>query len=640
MFLLRFSFFFFPLLFSINALATSASDFFQQASVSNMKLSPDGKQVAFSFEYGSEVRLAIMQLSSMKVISSFGFGENKQVKAFHWANNQRVLMEVAEVTGNLVSMQSPTLDLYAANSDGSRRNLIFKTEMSTYTILHLLPDQPNRILIGKFHWAEKNGMRAFTLDINRGTEAFLGDQPPGVVVNLMADNTGTLRMGVEFIEGKEFDDNKTVLHIKNEGQWQRLELSSKRVNPSIQPMGFTADNSTAYFLSNFDLASGDRQGLFAYHFKEKTLELITRHDYSDINGSSVSHDGELIAIDYVGGIAEYDFINKTHPDSLLLAGLKKAFSGQKVTLTSFDRQGQLALFKVSSDKNPGEFYFYDVKKQQAKYLSSTLPSLKAEQLVAMQHVNFQARDGLSLHGYLTVPKGKTKNLPLILNVHGGPYGIYDSWGFNAEAQFFAHHGYATLQVNYRGSGGFGDDFQRSGRLQWGKAMQDDLADAVRWAIAEGVADPERICIYGGSYGGYAALWGVIKEPDLYKCSVGYVGVYDMPLFFNGDGSDASRSRNIEQYMSSHVGIGGEYLRSISPVHHVDKIKAELLIVHGSKDVRVPIIHANNLKKALDGIGKPYEWMVREEGHGFYKLENRVALYNKMLEFFDKHIGEK
>ncbi len=614
------------------------SHFFEHAKVRNMKLSPDGKQVAFSYEEGSEVRLAVMQLANMQVRSSFTFGDNKHVLNFHWANNERILMEVAEITGNLVTMQGTAVDLYAANADGSRRNLIFKTELSTYNILHLLPDQADRILIGKYHWAEKSGMRAFTLDINRGTERFLDDQPPGVVASLMADNSGVLRMGVEFIEGREFDDNKTVLHIKQQGQWQRLELPAKRPNPIVQPLGFNADNTIAYFISNFDMAESDRHGLFAYHFNERQLELVARHDYADINGRSLAHDGELLAVDYVAGIAEHEFITASHPGALLLAGLKNAFAGQKVTITSFDRKGQLALFHVSADRNPGEFYLYDLQKKQARYLASVKPNLKAEQLVAMQPVSLAARDGLTLHGYLTLPQGKDKKLPLILNVHGGPYGPYDSWGFNAEAQFFAHHGYATLQVNFRGSGGYGDDFQRAGRLQWGRAMQDDLADAVRWAVAQGIADPRRICIYGGSYGGYAAVWGVIKDPELYRCAVGYVGVYDMPLFFKGDGSDASRSRNIGQYLRSHVGEGQEYLQSISPVHHVDKIQVPLLIVHGSKDVRVPIVHANNLRRALDQAGKPYQWLVKEDGHGFYQLANRVELYDTMLAFFNQHLS--
>ncbi|MEH8021849.1 S9 family peptidase [Rheinheimera metallidurans] len=633
----------FSLMLALPALATEQvpiENFFEHAKFNNMKLSPDGKHIAFSYQEESEIKLAVMRLKDKAILSGFAFGENMHVINFHWANNGRVLMEVREVTGNLDSMSGSPLNLYAANIDGSRRVELFRTERSDYTLLHLLPDQPDRILIGKRHFAEKNGMRAFTIDINRGKERYLNEQPAGVIASLIADNSGEVRLGIEFIEGKTFDENKTVIHYKKNDNWQTLNLQSKRNNPLVYPLGFSSDNKRAYFSSNHDMATSDVSGLFEYDFETSTLHLVARHAYSDIGRAFYSHEGDVLAVSYVATVNETQFINTEHKDAKLLAGIQAAFPDELVAITSFNKSGTLALFVVSSDKSSGEFFLYDIQKGEARYLASALDKLKKDTLVAMQSIEFKARDGKVIHGLLTMPASLPKNAPLIVNVHGGPFGVYDNWGFNREAQFFANRGYATLNINFRGSGGYGEDFQRAGRLEWGKSMQDDVTDGTLWAIEQGFADPSRICIFGGSYGGYAALWGVIKEPDLYKCSVGYVGVYDMPLFFNGDGSDASRSRNIEQYMSSHVGKGGEYLRSISPVHHVDKIKAELLIVHGSKDVRVPIIHANNLKKALDGIGKPYEWMVREEGHGFYKLENRVALYNKMLEFFDKHIGEK
>ncbi len=616
------------------------SQFFQHAKFKNMKISPDGKHVAFNYEHETEVRLAVMDVQKMQILSSFAFGENMHVLDFHWPNNSRVLMEVGEITGNLVNMNGVRVDLYAANIDGSRRSLIFKTEVAAYRIVHLLPDQPDRILIAKRHWAEQNGWKAFTLDINRSRERYLDDQPSGVVGALIADNSGAVRIGIEVIEGKTFDENRAVVHYKKGNDWQQLALPSKRANPNIYPLGFSADNTKAYFSSNHDMETNDVSGVFVYDFNTAEITLLSRHEYSDVGGAFYSHQGDVLAVNYATGINEYEFINTEHKDALLLAGLKAAFPGQSVNITSFDRKGHTALFRVAGDRNPGDFYLFDTVKGQARYLASSLDKLPAEALVTMQEVKFTARDGKVIRGLLTMPANVDKNAALIVNVHGGPFGPYDSWGFNPEAQFFANHGYATLHINFRGSGGYGDDFQRAGRLQWGKAMQDDVTDGTLWAIEQGIADPERICIYGGSYGGYAALWGVIKEPDLYKCSVGYVGVYDMPLFFDGDGSDASRSRNIGQFISSHVGTGDEYMRSISPVHHVDKIKAELFIVHGSKDVRVPIIHANNLRKALDAAGKKYEWMVKEDGHGFYKIEHRVALYEKMLSFFDQHIGKK
>ncbi|SNY55293.1 Prolyl oligopeptidase family protein [Arsukibacterium tuosuense] len=615
--------------------------FFEHAKFNNMKVSPDGKHIAFTFQEDTEVKLAVMKLSNMAVTASFAFGENMHVVNFHWGNKSRVLLEVAKRTGNLDTMNGSRVKLYAANIDGTRRLELFGSGMSGYTILHLLPDQPDKILIGKMHFSEveRNGWRAFTIDINRAKERYLDDQPQGLIAGLIADNSGAIRIGIEYIEGETFDDNKTVIHYKKNDSWQQLDLPSKRANPNVRPLGFSADNSRAYFSSNHDMAEGDVAGVFVYDFNTSEVSLIARHAYSDVGRAFYSHQGDVLAVDYMATNNEVEFINREHRDAKLLAGLQAAFPGQAVAITSFDRAGKTALFRVSSDVNPGEFYLYDTENGQARYLASALGKLKKEQLQPMQQISFTARDGKMIRGLLTLPDNADKNLPLIVNVHGGPFGPFDSWGFNNEVQYLANRGYAVLQINFRGSGGYGDDFQRAGRLQWGHAMQDDVTDGTLWAIEQGIADKERICIYGGSYGGYAALWGVIKEPDLYKCSVGYVGVYDMPLFFDGDGSDASRSSSIEQYISSHVGEGDEYMRSISPVHHVDKIKAELFIVHGSKDVRVPIVHANNLKKALDDIGKPYEWLVKEDGHGFFKVDHRVELYTQMAAFFDKHIGK-
>lgn len=616
-------------------------DFFEHSQVVLMKISPNGKNIAFTYEEGSEVRLAVMDLDKSKILSSFSFGENKHVVGFYWANDHRVLMEVTEVKGNLMSIRGNQVDLYAANIDGKKRDLIFKSGMSVYTILNLLPDDPDNILIGKYHWAEDDGMRAFKLNINKATEKFLNQQPKGVISKLMADNAGIIRLAVENAEGENEDsfDNETFLHFLDDGNWQKLTLETKRDNPYFNPIGFSADNRKAYFSSNFDIEKDDTIGLFSYDFDTKKVSLISRHVDSDVNSTFYGHDNELLALNYVSAPLEYDYLDAKNPDALLLAGLTKSFPDEQVTITSFSKNGQLAILGVRSDRNPGQYYLYDKEAKKARYLASKLPKLDNKPLVPMTLVKFKSRDGIDIHGLLTVPVNQDKNLPLIVNVHGGPFGVYDEWRFNPEAQFFANRGYATLQVNYRGSGGYGEDFEKLGRLQWGKAMQDDVADATHWAIKQGIADPNRICIYGGSYGGYAALWGVIKEPDLYKCSVGYVGVYDMQLFFDGDGSDASRSKSIAGYLKTHVGEGTDYLKSISPVENVNKIKAELFIVHGSKDVRVPIVHANNLKKALDKIGKPYKWMVKEEGHGFYQVDNREALYTEMLAFFEKNIGK-
>jgi dipeptidyl aminopeptidase/acylaminoacyl peptidase len=306
-----------------------------------------------------------------------------------------------------------------------------------------------------------------------------------------------------------------------------------------------------------------------------------------------------------------------------------------ITSTTWD--GSKAVVYVYSDTDPGQYYLYDAKTQKVEFMFANRPDIKPEQMAVMKPITFKARDGLTIHGYLTLPKGGDKNLPLIIHPHGGPFGIRDEWGFDPEVQYLAYHGYAVLQVEYRGSGGYGNAFMEAGYRQWGGAMQDDLTDATHWAVDQGVADPKRICIYGASYGGYAAIEGVEKEPDLYKCAVGYAGVYDLVKMHHEAGY--IHGQILEPFMDRTVGTDEDVMRANSPYLHVDKIKADLFLAHGGADHTVVPAHAEELRDALDKIHKPYEWVYYpNEGHGFYALDHQVDVYTKMLAFFDKEIG--
>lgn len=227
---------------------------------------------------------------------------------------------------------------------------------------------------------------------------------------------------------------------------------------------------------------------------------------------------------------------------------------------------------------------------------------------------------------------------LVVYPHGGPHGPRDFWRFDQDAQMLASRGYAVLQLNFRGSGGYGREFMYSGYRKWGLEMQDDLTDATNWAIESGLADAKRICIYGASYGGYASLMGIVKEPDLYQCAIGYVGVYSLPMMFEeGDITDSQFGIN---YLNQALGTDQEDLKRRSLAYNVDKIKAAVFLVHGAKDERVPIEQAQFLMRQLDKRGYPYELMIKEkEGHGFYKEEHRLELYERMLTFLEKHIGK-
>lgn len=627
-----------------------AEEMFGNSLVRTMKISPDGEHVALTFEEDTEVKLTVMNLDTREFTSTFAFGENMHVLNFWWASDSRLVMGVGEVTGNLDNLGRSTA-LYAANLDGSVREQIFVSVRSRVQVLHTLPDDENHILVARYHYADQGVPKGNLLNIFDGTLRYLDDQPVDPEMRgLVADNDGELRGALAVKIGDSLDDIEFRIYAKAGEKWEIVDLPSARPRPVMNFLGFSADNQQMYFVSNHDMPSGDRMGVFRYDFDSREIDLLYRHDIVDSAGLLRTPGSKVLGAYARFGPADYslfdDQVEALPEEASMLVGLLNAFPQDNVYITSVTRDSKKSIVAVTGDRNPGEYYLFDSGEMQLQFLAASRPELDKSGLVPMETVRIEARDGLMLNGFLTRPRGAKEDLPLILNVHGGPFGAADQWGFNPEAQFFAQHGYATLQVNFRGSGNRGQDFERAGWREWGGKMQDDLTDATRWAIEQGIADPERICIYGGSYGGYATLMGVVKEPDLYQCGVGYVGVYDLAWFREGDGSDFSRRtdrdgrENFERFMSSAVGESPEALKAVSPVEHVDRIEASLFIVHGAADVRVPVGHAHRLRDALDAAGMDYEWMIKEkEGHGFYDVGNRVDLYESMLAFFREHIGE-
>jgi dipeptidyl aminopeptidase/acylaminoacyl peptidase len=265
--------------------------------------------------------------------------------------------------------------------------------------------------------------------------------------------------------------------------------------------------------------------------------------------------------------------------------------------------------------------------------------LDKNKMASVKPFSFTARDGKQIHGYLTIPQGSNgKNLPMIVNPHGGPIGPRDDWGFNSETQMFANRGYLVLQVNFRGSGGYGKAFQDAGHRQWGQGIQNDILDATHWAIKQGYADKDRICIYGGSFGGYSSLMAPAREPDLYKCAFGYVGVYDMEMMF--EKGDIPERESGLRFLRRTLGTDKAELRATSPTSLVKNIKIPVYLAAGARDARAVPEQTEAMNKALIAAGNPPEGMIVQSGemHGFYKEENNLKLYTEMLKFFGRHIG--
>jgi dipeptidyl aminopeptidase/acylaminoacyl peptidase len=291
---------------------------------------------------------------------------------------------------------------------------------------------------------------------------------------------------------------------------------------------------------------------------------------------------------------------------------------------------------VYSDTSPGDYYLFDTQTKKADFVRAARSWIQPQLMRPMLPIEVTARDGLKLHGYLTRPAGEGPH-PLVVLPHGGPHGVRDVWGFDWEVQLLASRGYAELQVNFRGSEGYGMDFAAAGYGQWGASMQDDVTDATRWAIEQEIAHADRICIYGASYGGYTALMGAAREPKLYRCAIGYVGVYDLELMFKS--GDIPDSRSGLAYLRKVLGEDSADLQARSPVNLADRIEVPVLLIHGKEDWRADYKQAKRMRSALESNTKPFEWMsLSREGHGVYDEETRREVYERILAFLDKHLS--
>jgi dipeptidyl aminopeptidase/acylaminoacyl peptidase len=331
------------------------------------------------------------------------------------------------------------------------------------------------------------------------------------------------------------------------------------------------------------------------------------------------------------------FFNEASLEARFYRSLQAAFGDNAVSVTSSTSDGRINLVAAWADRNPGDFYLFDTVAKKAEHVISRAEWFDPAKMAAQRAIALPARDGLTLKGYLTAPNGASgKNMPLIVMPHGGPFGISDNWGFDTQAQMLAAAGYAVLQVNFRGSGNRGRRFEQSGARQWGLTMQNDVTDATKWAIQQGIADPQRICLYGASYGAFASLMGVAKEPSLYKCAAGNVGVYDLLRIRN---DDASKHGSRETWVNEWIGEDMQALSANSPVRRAGSIKVPVFLAAGREDEVAPVEHTQHMERALKSAGVAVEaYYYSGEGHGYYKPENVKDFNTKLLAFLSRNLG--
>jgi len=357
----------------------------------------------------------------------------------------------------------------------------------------------------------------------------------------------------------------------------------------------------------------------------------------DVSGLNFSRKRKVItSATYTTWKEERKFFD---PESeALCKTLGEKLPGYDVYVVSANKEEDMFIVRTITDRSLGAFYLYERKSGDLTKLADRNPWLKEEQLSEMKPIEYTSRDGLTIHGYLTLPKGKAaKDLPIVVNPHGGPW-ARDEWGFNPEVQFLANRGFGVLQMNFRGSTGYGRKFWEAGFRQWGQSMQDDITDGVTWLVHQGIADPKRVAIYGGSYGGYAVLEGLTKTPDLYAAGVDYVGVSNLFTFMKSVPPYWKPFLEMMYEMVGNPEKDKTLFEANSPALNANRIKAPLFVAQGAKDPRVNINESNQIVEALKKHGVDVEYMVKEdEGHGFHNEENRFSFYEAMEKFLVRYL---
>lgn len=633
----------------VNANTTTAPNlpveyFFKYTDISGLEISPTGEYLAAKVRMDGAKRLAIMETSTNKILSVSHFGDDSDVGAIEWVSDTRVIVKMYTRVGPL-DQPAETGFLFAVNVDGSKKRQLIPTpakpgkavgRRAISQLIDILPDEEKYVLmyIRNSAYPTIYKVNVFTGHIKEFAKSNEAKS------SIILDNDNVIRYYTHWDYDEDTDINtRTFYYRKGKGEdWELHKTivdkeSEKKGNSTFKTIDMAVDNKNLYIETE--------KGIEEYDPDTKTyntiIELkgdaeVTSKLYSTDFNNSV-----LLGVKRMPGYIETTYFNTAHPDVNIRKSLSAAFPNKEVVLKGRTKDGSLMLVRVYSDKIASEYYLFDTKKNSLSFLLSTAPERNENELADMKPFSFIARDGLEIRGYLTLPKGKSKNLPLVQVVHGGPYGVTDDWRYDGEAQFFANKGYAVMQVNYRGSGGRGNRFQYDHYLKMGKEMQDDLTDAVHWAIKEGIADKDKVCIYGASYGGYAALMGVVMEPDLYKCAVPYVGVYDIAI--QKDKSDTRLYDGGRRFLERAWNAYDEdFVKERSPIYHLDKLKAALFFVHGAVDKRVPIEQYEAVSEKLDEMGYPYESLIEEdEAHGFRDQDNRYNLYRKVERFLAKHL---
>ncbi len=618
--------------------------YLRQEAFADIKISPGGEYVAATVPIEAGTALAIYRIADMKMVGTFRPPRNNHAHTFDWVSNERLLVGMAQKLG-VLDRPAPTGELFGINANGKGGELLvgYRTaETGLGTNIKVKPagmvaafltdelkDDDRNVLVAVTPFTDNAATQIERMDVSTGRRNAVARAPIA-----QAAFTTDARGEVRFAYGVG-PDQKKKLYYRAGASSEWVLLHDEALNPRNEAaIGFSADGRLAYL--QVEQAEGP-DVIVSWDPQSNERRTVLRDEIAD-PARIIHRPGTQVPVGalFMGTTPRTRFFDETSEDARLYRSLETAL-GAPVYITSSTRNGSTVLVESWSGRNPGDFYLYDTLGKRARHLISRSDWIDPAQSADVRAITLQARDGRPLHGFLTVPPGvPMRALPMVVVPHGGPIGVLDDGMYSTETQMLAAAGYAVLQVNFRGSAGYGRAHAQAARKQWGAAMQDDVTDATRWAIEQGIADRERICIYGASYGAYAALMGTVREPGLYRCAAGYVGIYDLPLMYARGDIQSDESGLI--YLREWLGRPKDLVER-SPVNLAAQVGVPVLLAAGREDQRAPVLHTERMEAALKQAGTPVQALYyKNEGHGLYNLANQRDYYGHLLAFLSRSLG--
>ena len=598
-------------------------DFFRNPEMSSFQLSPDGNHISYMkpWEDGNRMmNVYVREINSEKETRITSASE-RSLYGYFWINNNRIAY-VQDKGGD------ENIHIYAVDIDGGNNIDLTPFDNIQARITDDLEDDPDFMLVA-LNQRNPQIHDVYRLNVNSGDIEMIAENP-GNISGWVTDNDGKLRLATTS-DGV----NTSILYREKESDEFKPILTTN-FKETVAPLYFTFDNNELYVASN---RGRDKAAIFKFDLDTaKEGELIFENDEVDVYGLMRSKKRKKITgVSYTTDKRQMHFFDEWREN--IQTTLEGKLKGVEVAISQFSKDETKAIVVTYSDRSRGTYYYYNIETDELVKLAELSPWLDENDMAEMKPIAYQSRDGLTINGYLTLPTNYKKGdkLPIVVNPHGGPW-ARDNWGFDPQVQFLANRGYGVLQMNFRGSVGYGREFWEISFKQWGKTMQDDISDGVLWLIDEEIADPDRIAIYGASYGGYATLAGLTFTPELYACGVDYVGVSNIFTLLETLPPYWELGRQMMYEMIGNPETEKDLLESASPLFHVDKIEAPLFVAQGANDPRVKQAEADQIVEALKSRGIDVPYMLKEdEGHGFYNEDNQFDFYREMESFLAKHL---